>query len=407
MIIESIGASLLLMAAIRTQNMPDKKKIEKIFEYTRTWVTTQSGEIKHPQFIRKEPITDDNKQQIGMLYVYRLPLGLPYKKLEYLNDNVGVFKDGLHKNTELEWDNGMLHVNVYDASLSTGWNYKEVLGALEENSWSVPIGKTYKGLIYRDFDKIPHTVVGGTTRYGKTVFLKSVMTSLILNNPDDVEFYIIDLKRKLEFGKYENIKQVRSVAGTPEEAKQMLEELSMRMESIMNYFRTNGITNVVDSPIRKRIFVIVDEANRLVPENRSDKTKMAIKRHLEDIACVMGGLGVRLIFCTQYPVSTTLPRDIKQNSDAKISFRLQNDYASEVVLGEGNGHAADLPNIKGRCISIQGTELIELQTPKITDSQMEKLLQDYYVTERKDITNEVRSTENEHTELLIPLRDFD
>src|SRR5690606_9905312 len=104
MIIESIGASLLLMAAIQTANMNDKKKIEKIFEYTKTWITTENNQIKKPKFYRTEPIKD-----VGMKYVYRLPLGLPYKKLEYLNDNVGVFKDGLHKNVELEWDGGMLH----------------------------------------------------------------------------------------------------------------------------------------------------------------------------------------------------------------------------------------------------------------------------------------------------------
>lgn len=124
MIIESLLVCSLLLLSIRFTNMSDKKKIEKIFEYTKTWVTTKNNEIKHPQFIRKEPIKDGEKQ-IGMLFVYRLPLGLPYKKLEYLNDNIGVFKDGLHKNVELDFDNGMLHVNVYETELPTQFNFGE------------------------------------------------------------------------------------------------------------------------------------------------------------------------------------------------------------------------------------------------------------------------------------------
>ena len=393
-----IGSSLFLSAglllSIRNKEMPDKKKIEKIFEYTKIWVTTLNGDIKKPIFIRKEEIANN-----GFKYVYRLPLGLPSKVFQKLNDNVGVFKDGLNKNVEIEFD-GMLHVNVYEHDLPSDWNYEEVMPSLNKGSWNIPVGQTFKGKVFRDFDKIPHSVIGGTTRYGKTVFLKSTMTSLILTNPNDIEFYIIDLKNKLEFGKYEKLKQVKQVAGTPEEALEMLNVLSTHMGSMMDYFRKNNITNIVDSPIKKRLFVIVDEANRLIPENRSDKVKMAIKRHLEDIACVMGGLGVRLIFCTQYPVSTTLPRDIKQNSDAKFSFRLQNKYASEVVLGEGNGHAADLENVRGRCISIQGADLVEMQTPNITDEQMMSLLSEYI--EEDNIIEERESTSD-----VIQIRDIE
>lgn len=402
MILESIGASLLLMSAIQTANMSDKKKIEKIFEYTRTWVTTEGGQIKKPKYYRKEAIDD-----IGMKYVYRLPLGLPYKKLEILNDNIGVFKDGLHKNVELEFDGGMLHVNVYDNDLPTKYHYREILKEIKDNSWEIPIGKTHKGYIKHDFDKIPHTVIGGTTRYGKTVNLKSIMTSLILSNPNDAEFYIIDLKRKLEFGKYEKLKQVKEVAGTPEEAHKMLASLINRINDLMDYFRLHGYTNITETPIKKRIFVIVDEANRIVPQGPRDKIKMEIKQMLEEIACVFGGLGVRMIFCTQYPVGTTLPRDIKQNSDAKMAFRLQSGKASEVVLGEGNTQASDLPDIPGRCVVIHGPNLFEMQVPYIKDEVMQSLLQDYFVTERKDITNAVGSAENEDTNEPLQLRDFD
>lgn len=150
------------------------------------------------------------------------------------------------------------------------------------------------------------------------------------------------------------------------------------------------------------MFVIIDEANRLVPENSKDKVRISIKRHLEDIACVMGGLGVRLIFCTQYPVATTLPRDVKQNSDAKVSFRLQNKYASEVVLGEENSHAAELPDIQGRCIAIHGSNLLEMQTPLITDEQMTELLSPYVENGRIE-----QIEEHKHSDDVIQIRNVE
>lgn len=407
MILESIGASMLLLTAIRATNMSDKKKIEKIFEYTKTWVTTKGGDMKHPQYMRKEPVSNDDEEQIGMLYVYRLPLGLPYKKLEYLNDNIGVFKDGLHKNVEIEFDGGMLHVNVYETDLPKRWNFEDI----ELDGWKVPIGKTYKELISHDFDSTPHMVGGGTTRYGKTNLMKVIITSLILNHPDDVEFYLIDLKAGVEFYRYRNLKQVHSVATNVYEAYLLMQEVMMILEGEKAFYRDNGWSNIVESPLKKRRFVIIDEAGDLVPEKFMDKEEKNMHAEcqwmLSHIARIGGAFGFRELFFSQYTTSDVLPRQIKQNSDAKISFKLQNGYSSEVVLGEGNTQAADLEKVKGRAIFKDGASMYELQVPLITDSQMEKLLQDYYVTKRKDITDEVNSTTAENTHELIEFRDFE
>lgn len=83
-------------------------------------------------------------------------------------------------------------------------------------------GKSLEELIYHDFDKTPHMTLGGLTRMGKTVFLKNVVTSLITAQADYTHLFIIDLKGGLEFGPYQNIKQVESIAERPIEAFQVL-----------------------------------------------------------------------------------------------------------------------------------------------------------------------------------------
>ncbi|MEC5422415.1 FtsK/SpoIIIE domain-containing protein [Virgibacillus sp. C22-A2] len=407
MLIET-GLGLLVSSAmltsIRTKNMPDKKKIEKIFEYTKTWVTTEGNKIKKPQFIREDNITV-NEKVIGIEYVYRLPLGMPFKKLEYLNENVGVFKDGLHKNVEIEFDEGMMHVNVYEADLPKSWDYIDE----KLEGWKVPIGKTYKELIMHDFDSTPHLVGGGTTRYGKTNLVKGIITSLIINHPEDVELYLIDLKAGVEFYRYRNLKQVQMVATNVVETYDLLTEVMMKLEVEKLLYRNNGWSNVTESPIKKRTFVIIDEAGDLVPESFMDKDEKDMHKEcqwmLSHVARIGGAFGFRELFFSQYTTADVLPRQIKQNCDAKISFKLQNGYSSEVVLGEGNTQAADLEKIPGRAMFKDGATMHKLQVPRIYDKQMEKLLQDHYVTKRKDITNEQQADED--TNELIQIRDID
>lgn len=400
MILESIGISLMLLSAIRLSNMSDKKKIEKIFEYTKTWVTTQGNEIKKPQFVRKAAIGD-----VGSDYVYRLPLGLPYKKLEYLNENVGVFEDGLHKNVEFEFDGGMMHVSVYETDLPKLWDYADD----KMDGWNVPIGKTYKDLITHDFDTTPHLVGGGTTRYGKTNLMKVIITSLIINHSETVSLYLIDLKAGVEFYRYRNLKQVEKVATNVVETYDLLQEIMTKLEVEKMLYRNNGWSNVVETPIKERTFVIIDEAGDLVPESFMSKEEKDMHKEcqwmLSHIARIGGAFGFRELFFSQYTTADVLPRQIKQNCDAKISFKLQNGYSSEVVLGEGNTQAADLEKIRGRAIFKDGATMHKLQVPRITDDRMETLLQDYYVTKRKDITNE--STTDEDTHDLIQFRDIE
>ncbi|MGI4199065.1 FtsK/SpoIIIE domain-containing protein, partial [Klebsiella pneumoniae] len=222
-----------------------------------------------------------------------------------------------------------------------------------KKGWVAPIGKRFDGLVWHNFDHVPHMTVAGTTRFGKTVFLKVLMTYLIEHHPDDVELYLIDLKGGLEFGPYERLKQVKKVASNAQEGAMLLTEVHERMERMYKYFRHNGWTNVIDTPEQKRIFIIIDEAAQLAPEKWMTKDQKELlgmcQYFLGEITRLGGALGFREVFCTQYPTSDTLPRSVKQNSDAKVSFRLPSGYASQVAIDDYG--AEELPsNIKGRAL---------------------------------------------------------
>src|SRR5699024_5706844 len=213
------------------------------------------------------------------------------------------------------------------------------------------IGKTYKEDVYHDFDKTPHLVGGGTTRYGKTNLMKVILTSLIENYSDRVSIYLIDLKAGVEIHRYRNLKQVEQVATDTTEAHDLLTNDLLKLNAEKYRFRNNGWINVIESPVKQRTFVIVDEAGDLVPESFMSKEEKDMHKEcqwmLAHIARIGGAFGFRELFFSQYTTADVLPRQIKQNDDAKICVKIQNKYASEGILGEGNREATDLPKIPG------------------------------------------------------------
>lgn len=271
-----------------------------------------------------------------------------------------------------------LYIDVFHREMPEKVLYKDVP---DQNGWVIPLGLNEKGWCFHDFDKTPHCTISGTTRFGKTVMLKNIMTYLIEHHPDDASFVILDMKGGLEFGRYKNLKQVVDVASSPVEAFNVLGKVKVFMEQQEAEFKKNGWSNVVNTPIQKRLFVIVDEGAQLAPDRfmtKEHKDMLAACQHtLGEIARIGGALGIRLIFCTQYPTSDTLPRQVKQNADLKITFRLPTGYASQVAIDDYG--AEELPSdIKGRAI-IKTHEKMIVQTPLIDDEEMERRLEVYRV----------------------------
>lgn len=371
---------LVAAAAIPKKSKDDKKKIIEVFKNV-GYGQVKDGKLKTPKFLKKIPIYDGEEKEenkIGYTYNFALMPGLPASKMQHYEEKLRVFSDYLRKPVLIRYDikRGFL-VNVYDETIPGLIEYDSL--PMDASKWVVPIGRAIDGLIWHNFDHVPHMTVAGTTRFGKTVFLRLLMTYLIENHPDDVEFYIIDLKGGLEFGRYENLRQVKKVASRPEEAALLLKELEDIYEEDYAYFKKNYLSNIADTKIKKRRFVIVDEAAQLAAEKWQDpKTQKLLnfcQAQLSKIAYLTGALGYRLIFSTQYPVSSTLPRMIKQNADAKISFRLPSGYASEVAIDEYG--AEKLPSdIKGRAL-FKTHELKEMQAPFISHEQMWEKLQRY------------------------------
>ncbi|MGR5985147.1 FtsK/SpoIIIE domain-containing protein [Bacillus cytotoxicus] len=348
----------------------DKYKIQVFFEVSGIAIKKED-KSQYPKF--QKQIEDD----CSTTYVYKLPLGMPSKIIQKVED---VVSEGLSKPVRIDYDNYKLNIRVFHRDIPKKWSWSK--GLVAEGSWCVPMGQSLEELIYHDFEKTPHMTLGGLTRMGKTVFLKNVVTSLTIAQPEYIHLYIIDLKGGLEFGPYRNLKQVESIAETPLEAFKVLNDIHEKMADKMWYMKEKHYTNVVETNIKERYFIIVDEGAELCPDRSMDKKRQkllgACQQMLSHIARIGGALGFRLIFCTQYPTGDTLPRQVKQNSDAKLGFRLPTQTASQVVIDEPG--LESIKSIPGRAI-FKTDRLTEIQVPYISNKMMWDHLKRYEVEE--------------------------
>jgi len=376
----------------------DHKKIEIICKNCGLFIKDEKSNSKKTiRIFRKSSIPN------GIEYVYQIPIGMKFKDFESKIDN---FQDGLNakrsvldfslqdlkqlkldrtiikqiqmlsdkrlklrKEVELLWD-GMLKVRVYNEPLPTMIPLTDEMLS-KCNGWEIPLGVSRKGLIKHDMEN-GHMCVAGITQYGKTVFLKMLVTSLIHRKPQDAQFHLLDLKGGLAFNRFKKCSQVKDVAYDLDSSLEVLEKIMADMRARWTIFREKGFENIRDSKIKTRNIIIVDEGAELSSagtKGDEQKKKRKCEQLLSEIARLGNGLGYRLIYCTQYPTADVLPRQIKQNSPTKIAFKLTNQTASEVVIDESG--AEKLPLIQGRCIVLRDKKEI-VQCPYIDNDFITK-----------------------------------
>ncbi|UYL94010.1 FtsK/SpoIIIE family protein [Geobacillus phage vB_GthS_PK3.6] len=374
----------------------DTRRLDTIFERCGLYIKKDiGGKIEHekPKLIRRD------KHEWGTEYVFRLPLGMSFEQVQAkyneIRDGLN-YKEGMDRHVEMFYE-GALKIHVYFKPIPNRVPFNRELLALC-NGWEVPIGKSCKDFLFHDFDKSPHMLVAGTTRYGKTVFLKNIITSLVVNQPENVIFSLIDLKGMLAFSRFESLRQVKYTASDGEETLDVLKKVVHEMKERQKEWR-GKYEDIQEAGLKERHFIIIDEGAQLSSKGTRDATMRKIlaecERLIEEIAAIGGGLGYRLIFATQYPLRENLPPTVKQNSDAKVVFRLQSEVASRTVMDEAGAEKLPRKDDKykgGRAIYMTDAPVI-VQTPFAENRTIEELISPYRI-EKEEIHDSKESKES-------------
>ena len=219
----------------------------------------------------------------------------------------------------------------------------------------------------------PHGLVGGTTRSGKTEFLKSLITALaVANHPNDLSIVIVDFKggvdhelsallpHVIDLSTNHNVDSfVRTVRLIEAELERRQREFKGVGAPNFDAYRAARTADESLLPI-PRLLIIVDEFSELL----SSETGKANMSSLESITRVGGGLGVHLLLVTQN-FENQLPSQIAANAGLRICFRVQEANHSKAVLN--SPEAATIPKERiGRAfLRSHGGRVTEFQAARV------------------------------------------
>lgn len=127
-------------------------------------------------------------------YFIELPKGFEFSQLEKLQ---GKLENAIKRNILISNDNFTYSIQVVEHSEAPTLAPFQLIDTESKKGIKLGIGEGKNGIIYLDFNKAPHTLVGGSTGWGKSIFIKNLIVQLIENYPD-VELELFDFKAGIE-----------------------------------------------------------------------------------------------------------------------------------------------------------------------------------------------------------------
>ncbi|HFC98786.1 MAG TPA: DNA translocase FtsK [Thermosulfurimonas dismutans] len=199
---------------------------------------------------------------------------------------------------------------------------------------TLALGKDQSGHpVVADLARMPHLLIAGATGTGKSVFIHSVILSLIYKNtPERVRFLLIDPKR-IELSTYEDIPYLlHPVVLEPKLATRALrwavEEMERRY-TLLEESRTRNLDTYNRQAEEKLpyIVIIIDElADLMVVSSKEVETL------LTRLAQMARASGIHLLLATQRPSVDVITGLIKANFPARLSFQVSSRTDSRTIL---------------------------------------------------------------------------
>jgi S-DNA-T family DNA segregation ATPase FtsK/SpoIIIE len=237
-----------------------------------------------------------------------------------------------------------------------------------------------------DLAQMPHLLIAGSTGTGKSVFLNSLILSILYKaTPDELKFVMIDPKR-LELGLYENIPHLLApVVTDPKVASNVLRNATREMESRLKLLAERGVRNIdqynktfqkgqslslfddVENTAHKPlpyIVIVIDELADLMMVDTSN-----VEESITRLAQMARAVGIHLILATQRPSVDVITGLIKANFPARISFRVASKVDSRTIL-DANGSESLLGRGDMLYLPAGSSRLNRMHGPFVTEDEI-------------------------------------
>jgi S-DNA-T family DNA segregation ATPase FtsK/SpoIIIE len=233
---------------------------------------------------------------------------------------------------------------------------------------TLAMGRDLHGRIrVTDLASMPHLLIAGSTGTGKSVFINSLMMSILYKaSPDDVKMVLVDPKR-LELNLYENIPHlIAPVVTDPKIASNVLRNATREMENRLKLLAQKGVRNIEQY---NRTFQKTQSLSLFenVEENEH-KPLPYLVIVIDELADLMM-VDIHLILATQRPSVDVITGLIKANFPARISFRVASKVDSRTIL-DSNGSESLLGKGDMLYLPAGSSRLHRIHGPLVTEDEI-------------------------------------
>ena len=260
--------------------------------------------------------------------------------------------------------------------------------------------------MYFDLAKMPHMLIAGRTGSGKSVFVQSIITSIVYHfTPDKCKLMIIDPKG-VDFGFWDDIPHLITpivkldpvaAVNALKWAVREMDERYKRMavvnardfvtyNEIMAQKRASGEvltqqvavgtddetgellfeTQNIDMSPWPYIVIVIDEVADLMALARKE-----VEACIQRIAQKARAAGIHLVMATQRPDATTITGVIKANFPTRISFQARSYIDSMTTLGDKG--AEQLLACGDMLFSEGGKDAVRIHGAFISDAELTRI----------------------------------